>query len=151
MSDKLLFIGQSPAHRAHPTALMPLQNQFGEIRYAQIMGISAIRFMELADATHVFDVYPGRPRGSRGGDYFDLQTARENARLIDIHDRRVIFMGYKVASAFGHPRATYFTALPDRRARMAWCLPHPSMRNQWLNDPDHLDQLRHFLRALLGV
>lgn len=144
----VLVIGQAPPRRA-TAEHKPLTGRAG-LRLARAADVTLDRLHELIDTANVFPEFPGR--AARKGDAFDGAAAKAAAAAVPIDGRRVIYLGRKVARAFGHRgRIEYMVPLQDQRAQAAWCLPHPSGINRWWNAPGNLTTARTFLRGVLGL
>lgn len=132
----------------------PFSSRSGD-RLRQLLGVE--------DLTEVFEVrnilarWPGK--GKSKGAAFPLVIARARAdefmqKLYGKPDRRIIFVGGRVAKAFRTrgtvPMMEWTTFW--RGSTMSWCqnhhfaiLPHPSGVNRWWNEPENVELARQFL------
>lgn len=95
--------------------------------------------------------------GSGSGDAFPMVVAKANAMKITtlLDGRVVVFLGRQVAEAFGCRRPWFdweegSFLVGDRTARFRYAImPHPSGRNRFWNDPQHIQEAREFMSELM--
>lgn len=87
--------------------------------------------------------------GSGKGDAFPMERARERASKFRMRTDTVVFLGRRVAAAFG-VKSKYFEWTKVRGKRAA-VFPHPSGINRWWNDADNVDEARRFIRGICHV
>lgn len=90
---------------------------------------------------------------------WSMQLARKRAPLlmVMVQDyRQVILLGRDVQNAFGmhdiapmHERSVIVRLVP-RIETTFYCIPHPSGRNQWYNDPANRGSVIELIRRLLS-
>ena len=116
--------------------------------------------------TNLLDEFPGR---NGKGTLWDPEKARGAAEscLERLRGRRVLFLGRRVAKAFGFgkedlPPLSWRQAVPEgsvlgvrtgRRVRFARVavIPHPSGINAWYNSEENRELASRFLRRLFGT
>lgn len=160
------MIGEAPSRTSDP--FRPLTGKSGRFLRA-LCGWSEYRFRTGLELRNLLSRYPGR---HRKGARFPIDDARAMARLLTweraMDDRDVVFLGWRVARAFGLERSFdgYLTWTPFDRGvfidqhggygfSMSWyrcrvaVLPHPSGVNRWWNQPRNALAARAFLLKLL--
>lgn len=146
---RVLLVGEAPSESSDPHA--PLSGRVG----ARIEHLAHLRPGSLGrhfDLVNLLDRWPGRT-GKKGSD-FPAEAAREAAKRLAIlleaepAHRRVIFLGKRVAAAFGErklePCRWVERSFGGRAVEVAM-IPHPSGVNRALNDPDVARAVGEFL------
>lgn len=130
----------------------PLGGMIGE-RLASIAGLgSYVELSKTFKLMNVLDHFPGRAgRGVSKGAAFPTDEAEAAAKRKagEIEGRVVIFLGRRVAQAFGFRRREYLTWFPFD-GRFAAIVPHPSGVNRWWNELGNRRRAERFFDDLLG-
>jgi uracil-DNA glycosylase len=142
--SKVMFIGQAPSRITEGS---PAFTGNTGRKIAALMGISHADFLARFDGTNLLEHYPGK---SGRGDAFDVRLASVYARVIwPTLPRRVVFVGKRVATAFGFADLAPCSWV-ESGDRLVALLPHPSGVNHWWNDAGNREKGRAFLRELAG-
>lgn len=150
--DRPVFIGQAPSRHGDPTK--PLTGRPGR-KLAELASMVPMEFYVSVVRANLLPYYVGT---NGNGDAFPMPEARDNAlRLAKaLDDRTVVFVGRRVAEAFGcrldwfEWGNDYFSA-PD--GETVWIryatMPHPSGRNRFWNDQENTQTARRFMTELM--
>lgn len=136
-----LLIGEAPSRTSDP--LRPFSGTTG----GRIVALAGQPLEQSWQLANLLPAWPGRAgKGTR----WDRAAARRAALALDVEGRRVVFVGRRVAAAFGHQHAPFLEWLddPERGCRFA-VLPHPSGIVRWWNEPANADAARSFLRGAI--
>lgn len=154
---RVVLVGEAPGPNTRPNApLFPAPVNSAGYRLYKLTGLSSRNaYLRRFQRANLLREHPGTWTSSkRGKDRWPSREARFAADAMRhlLYRRNVIFVGRRVAEAFGYSR----TRLPflwwheDAEWRMqVACLPHPSGRSHWYNDPEHVMQARRFFHNLL--
>lgn len=143
---KPLIIGQAPSRdgKTH------FEGRSGT-RLAQLAGLTRQQFLDDFDRINVFDVFPGRREGQEG-DLFPIKEAMERAHAIyltgALEFRSTVFIGHRVAQAFGMPHPAPFLWHPIPFSGEVAMSPHPSGTSRWWNSEANLRNARDFWTGL---
>lgn len=139
---RTIIIGQAPSRLSE--ADEPLSGRSGK-RLAELCGVPFPDFLSAFERLNLHERWPGK---AGKGDAFDRAEAGRRAFVIhhSVGRRRMIFLGWNVARAFGFTgRAPLLTWIPNEPQTVA-ISPHPSGVNRWWNDPANLERARRFWR-----
>jgi uracil-DNA glycosylase len=165
---RILIIGEAPSPSG--PAGEPLSGKCGG-RLAALCGLSLPEFLETFERTNLFAEPAGR--AGKGSAFPPLREARARAETLraGFPGRRVVFLGKRVARAFGirpcrTPVRMPACTMPFRwvgnlhgwppqewtgkawvPAGLAWC-PHPSGVNRFWNEPENVERARRFWTEL---
>lgn len=167
-----LLIGQAPGRGLD--GWPALTGRAGD-RLAELAGLSypgargALALMLATERMNVFDVFPGDPSllAAAVADLFPSREAANNAYALLVKlmterrlaGRQLIFVGRAVAAAFALPDLPFYAwvqkMIPDHmpdggQPYTVSCVPHPSGRNRYWNEPDNVRRASNFLRAALN-
>ncbi len=142
-ASRLMFVGECPSRTGDPSD--PLGGRCG-IRLAGMMGIDLETYRASVERMNLYQRWLGS-RSDRG-DVWPFMRARARAQRLHgrLSSRTVVFMGKRVADAFGLRGVDYLEWVDWFDA--ACILPHPSGRNRWWNDPVHRMRAERFLWEL---
>lgn len=135
---KTLLLGEAPSRTSDP--LRPFSGSSGD-RLRLVLGGALRPSYQLAN---LFSAWPGRESDGKGSRW-DAREARAAASALDLRGRRVVFVGRRVARAFGHERAPFLEWAEDERGFRFAVLPHPSGIVRWWNEPANVERARSFL------
>jgi uracil-DNA glycosylase len=145
---RALLIGEAPSATSDPTA--PLSGRTGA-RIEHFAGLAPGALASHFDLLNLLDRFPGR---DGKGTLWPVDLARESAKRIAIalegdgRPSRAIFLGKRVAAAFGERRLQPCRWAERRfggRVVEVALLPHPSGVNRWFNDPKNVKLASEFL------
>jgi hypothetical protein len=107
-------------------------------------GLTRSQFIREFDKINLINQFPGKLEGGKG-DRFPVSEAREAAEKLreELTGRRVLFLGRKVAAAFGYSSTPFFSWYHDRFDFSV--LPHPSGCSTAYND----QMMRGFLSEVM--
>lgn len=149
--DRPVFIGQAASRRGDPAK--PLTGRPGR----KLAGLASMTPMEFYLSTVRVNLLPCYMGSRGGGDAFPMTEARRNAtRVASLLDgRTVVFVGRKVADAFGCRKGWFdwdegYFRTGDRTVHLRYAVvPHPSGRNRFWNDPENVREASRFLSELM--
>lgn len=150
--DRPVFIGQAPSRYGDPTK--PLTGRPGR-RLAGMASMTPMEFYLSAVRANLLSYYHG---GDGRGDVFPMSMAMASAlRLaVQLNGRVVVFLGKKVAKAFGRSgrwfhweEGSFPIGDPPVRFRYA-IVPHPSGRNRFWNNPENTQEACRFMSELMN-
>lgn len=151
---RVLLVGQAPGRSGPPPGRALVGGASGTF-LQKIAGFQGDLkgYLKHFETTNLLDKYPGRAAGAKG-DLFPKDEARRRAEQIEptFRGRRVIFVGYNVAHAFGHDLSIFqwFSWLaPDLAYRYA-VIPHPSKVNHFWNDKANVRRAVRFFDETFG-
>lgn len=111
-----------------------------------ITGSESLRdYIRNFETTNLLSTYPGRGPGGKG-DLFPMPDARAAATVLRpaLAGRIVVYVGGRVAEAFGWPAGIEpFQWLAEGAYAAALC-PHPSPVSRYWNDGEHWTRARGF-------
>lgn len=141
----MLLIGQAPGPRTDPDLpLYPLPATATGGRLIRLMGVGLREYLRGTERVNLLQQFPGKHRRD---DRFPMRPARAAAQelLPRMAGRVVVLVGRNVANAFSLPIEflVWWPALLGAE-RLA-CIPHPSGRNRWYNDPARREQVASFM------
>lgn len=153
-----LLIGEAPGPNTDPRApLFPLPSRSSGGILQKMTGLNRGDYLRTFDRLNLFYRHPGTWESSaRGKDKWSQRDARivaESLRPL-LAGREVLLVGRRTAEAFGYSR--------DRMDFFSWsrcedygvvfaCIPHPSGRNHYYNDPGNRERARAFLEAWVAA
>lgn len=157
MRDDIIFIGEAPGPSNDPESASPLypfpSNSAGG-RLRRLTGLSRHDYVRHVKRMNLVPYYPKQ---------WPTSDARANAiQLVRggmLSGARVVLVGARVRDAFFskvNPKPNWLEWRPHvrglHRGDKEWprfvCVPHPSGRNLWYNDPDNRERVRDFFREL---
>lgn len=144
----LLLIGQAPSQNGDPDK--PLEGKIGN-RLAKLAGLSTEEYLERTERVNLLSEWPGK---DGKGDEFDAETAKQSAKDMTerLKGRRVLFLGRKVAAAFGETDLSWMEWKTCRRLKAeVAAIPHPSGIVLWWNDPENKKKAAEFLRKTFAA
>lgn len=143
---QVVLLGEAPGRGADPTRPLVGGRSGGRLQAAA--GMTLRQYVEAFARVNLIDVEQVR---DGKGSAFPMDLARERASVLAdaFAGRRVLFVGRRVARAFGL-RSDYLVW--NGNTRFEWAIiPHPSGINQWWNDPENVERAGRFLRAAAGM
>lgn len=143
-----VLIGQAPSRTsARSAAMTALEGKSGR-RLASFAGLSGEQLFALTERENLFASFPGK---SGKGDRFNakLAHARADAMTPRLAGRVVVFLGYRVAAAFGFEEEP-FIVMPHR-GFSAVMIPHPSGINSFYNSAANRRRAGDCLRLVLAL
>ena len=149
MSERLLLVGEDYGDTVadeYCTDALALTGKSGQ-RLANLAGLTLLELVERTDRTNVV---------RRPADWKDpVVIAWGVITVIEkMRDRRVLLLGSKVAEALC-VRRTLFTWHPApasfRVTTTYACLPHPSGRSRYWNEPENVEMARQFLTEVFDA
>lgn len=144
----VVFIGQAPSRTAgHARAFDGLSGA----RLAKIADVDLEAFLRSAVTLNLLTAFPGR-RGKKG-DAFDVAAARARAAELTaaLSRKRVVFVGRRVADAFGFTEAEPCVWSDHATFSSAAFIPHPSGLNVFYNSPTNRRIVGKFVRTAVGL
>lgn len=139
---KPLLIGQAPGPNTRPDKpLYPYPKTSAGARLQQMTGLERRDYLRTFDRMNLLQFFPGK---IMNGDAWPISKAKIAAQAVQqlLDGRDVIFVGRNVSRAFGHDAKTLpffqWEYNPTWHYQFA-CVPHPSGRNHWYNDPVNRD------------
>lgn len=144
---KPLLIGQAPS--ASGESGKPLEGRIGR-KLAALSGMSFPDWAASCDRVNVFDEFPGK---NGKGDSWDPKKAEKRADGLRglLKGRRVVFLGKRVAKAFGESGSPILEWKRSEKLKAEVAtLPHPSGIVLWWNDEDNEAAAASFLHELFG-
>lgn len=132
---KVVVVGEAPGRGGGP----PLGGRVG----ARLSGLLGADVSKVARLANLLDAWPGRSTGKGAG--FPIDDARRAAAAMQL-GTSALFLGKRVARAFGIRSPDYFRIYGVRGARVA-VFPHPSGVNRFWNDPRNERVAMLFIRA----
>ena len=161
-----LLIGQAPGpntERELPLFPYPPQTSTGA-RLMELMDLDLSGYLRTFDRMNLLYEHPGQ--WAPGEDRWPTALARVVAQALKtaLYGREVIFLGRKVATAFGHKDAPWHTwqrhhytlYVPGEdvpATALDFCyavVPHPSGRNHWYNDEARREEAQAFWQEFLS-
>jgi hypothetical protein len=137
--------GQNPRYALYP---MP-ENSAGGLLYDMVReatGLTPPQYIEMFDRINIVD-----------GEWNRRRAAANAVDLIrSLAGRNVVLLGRKVQEAFGLYHSDRgpiteirkVTSLLPRGEATFHCIPHPSGRNPWYNDPENRQLVKNLLARL---
>jgi len=139
MGDKPpVLIGEMPGFDITSRPHLALTGQTGQ-RIAALAGITWLDYLTFTDRRNVF---------TAPVEHWLPAQAKKNAEEMDLDGRRVVFLGDKVASAFG-VKAWRNYEWHDFRGGYAARAPHPSGRNRLFNSVAERSVFGMFMRWVI--
>lgn len=151
--DRPIFIGQAPSRDGDPDR--PLTGRPGR-RLAELASMDPIEFYLSTVRVNLLPRYAG---ANGQGDAFPLIEARRHAieLVTELDGRAVVFVGRRVAEAFGCRRGWFrwardYVSAGGRVVEIRYAvIPHPSGRNRFWNDRRNVREASAFLSELMGA
>ena len=142
---KLLLIGEAPGKKGNPRR--PLQGRIGR-KLAEVAGVEYERYKESTKRRNVFDEWPGK---DGKGDAWNFSLARKRAEEMvpDLAGKRALFVGRRVAAAFGFESLAWMTWTDGPEGSKVAAIPHPSGIVRWWNEESNRKAAGEFLRSAL--
>src|SRR5262245_32209990 len=137
-----LVVGEAPGRV--PGAV--LRGRCGKV-LADLVGIDVEEFHRRVEAINLLVEWPG-PAASKGA-AGNMKQARAAAEKFDLRGRFVVFLGRRVAEAFGF-REPHWFEWRLHRGGIAAIMPHPSGVNTWWNDRRNTRHAARFMTELIG-
>jgi hypothetical protein len=163
--SNLVLIGEAPGPNTDPAfPLFPLPARSAGYYLCKLTGLSTAGYLRTFERHNLLQEHPGHNANGRGKDRWPVREARAaaGAMLPFLAGRRVILVGRRVAEAFGQPRELldFFSwqevhvkrwrPLDERPGPVSLtCIPHPSGRNHWYNEPGNRERATAFFQQLL--
>jgi uracil-DNA glycosylase len=145
-TDRLIIIGEAPSRTGDPDR--PLMSAPIRRRLIELLGIDDAAYFAI-DRINLLRAWPGR-RGKKG-DLADPIAMRSAAWIVlaaeELIGRRAVFLGARVARAFGAHRRPILRWFAIGGGSAA-ILPHPSGVNRWWNDPRNRRRAIRFMRKI---
>lgn len=155
---KTVLIGQAPSRTSDPRR--PLSGDPLASKLAALCGLTKAEYLRAFERRNLLDRWPGK---ATKGDAWPAKEALSAAWNLGprLRGRRAIFLGRRVAEAFGMPKRAPFLdwvafrvrPRPGNRAGHsvgeAAIFPHPSGVNLWWNDPRNVRRAARFLKGEL--
>lgn len=137
---KILLIGEAPSRTSDPKT--PFSGRSGD-------RLRSLADLDRFELRNLLDEYPGA--GTKGT-LWDATGARVRAREVatGLDGRAVVFVGRRVATAFGHRTIPWCEWRPDVRGFDVAAIPHPSGIVRFWNDAANVDAVRSFLETTLA-
>jgi uracil-DNA glycosylase len=130
---KLLIIGERPGK--YNDGKRAFSGKSGE-RLAEFLGMTKQEFLDHVDTVNLFNDV---------SNHWNAQAAVKRAKEINVKDRIVLLMGYKVADAF-EVKGSYFELVNIPNAFEAYIFPHSSGANRFWNSPSNTEMAKRFFR-----
>ncbi len=133
-----VLLGEAPSRSSDP--LRPFSGRSG----ARLAALAGFPLADRFELRNLLDAWPGAGgKGSR----WDARSAHVRAAETPLDGRRVIFVGRRVATAYGHGNDPWMTWHDDGRGFVCAVIPHPSGIVRFWNDPASAAAVGAFLRA----
>lgn len=120
-------------------------------RLAKLAGWTPEQYDDLTDRMNLFSSPLGHWAGGRGQDRWKPREARVAAQAVRflLRDRRVIYVGRRVATAFGHRTTPWFVwSFDETWGFLHATIPHTSGRSHFYNSTENRETAAKFLRTL---
>ncbi len=143
---KPLLIGEAPSkNEATPR---PLEGRVGK-RLASCCNMTLGEFLDHFDRVNLLSV---RQDTKEKGFEFDLRAAKISAEVLRQSFKEgqiVLFLGGRVAEAFGVHGPYFEHRVVNQIGTEAYIFPHPSGISRWWNDPANKQQAAEFMQDVV--
>lgn len=155
MRNRLLLVGEAPSRTGRAEPKYALTGSVGK-RIAEMAGLSMNAYLRRSERVNVFDRWPGS--NGKGSEFPRIEAKLRASRLAKtFYGRTVLFVGIRVAEAFGYASAPIL-AKHEFVGSRGWIyppfqfavVPHPSRVNRWYNSKRNVGRASAFLRKLFA-
>lgn len=156
--ERIILVGEAPGPRTDPRApLFPMPRNSAGYRLFELTGLEwRSQYLARFQRCNIFANHPGTWDAQKWPkDKWLTREARfaADAMRFFFERRRVIFVGRRVAMAFGYGAEKLPFLEWDYCATWRYqfaCLPHTSGRSHWYNDPENKRAASEFLTKALN-
>lgn len=153
MNDvRIILMGQAPGPNTSPDMpLFPHPSTSTGARLCKLLDMERAAYMRTFTRCNLLHKFPGRHKHD---DKFPVAQARATASAMRplLSGSNVIFIGRKVATAFGHSEVSFFEWGVDPIGQFRYAIiPHPSGRNKFYTLKENVEKCRSFLKSVKGL